>query len=107
VRSGFLSSLAELMEASINGSQQRQVQYVHGDRLFDLRLLDAAAQARFERDGKVFEDVIRARFETAAVGRSGTRFELVYGKSGGFAGVPIVISYQPKWWLHVDLVLQK
>jgi hypothetical protein len=106
VRSGFLSSLAELMEASISGGTRRQVRYVHGDRLFDLRLLDTTAQPRFERDEQVFEDVIRARFETAEPGQSGTRFELVYGKSGRLAGVPIVISYQPKWWLHVDLVLQ-
>ena len=38
--------------------------------------------------------------------RSGTRFELVYGASGALAGIPILISYQPKWWLQVDLVLK-
>lgn len=107
VRPGFLTTLTELISASIDKkSDNRRIQYIHGDRLFELRLLDASHLARFERDGRQWQNVIRGRFETAEAGsRSGTRFELVYGASGALAGIPIVISYQPKWWLQVDLVL--
>ena len=107
VRPGFLTALTELIGASIEKKQDtRRIQYIHGDRLFELRLLDAARQARFERDGHTWHDVIRGRFETAEAGnRSGTRFELVYGATGALTGIPILISYQPKWWLQVDLVL--
>jgi len=107
VRPGFLTSLTELISGSLDTkSDTRRVQYIHGDRLFELRLLDAARLARFERDGRAWNDVIRGRFETREAGsRSGTRFELIYGASGALAGIPIVISYQPKWWLQVDLVL--
>ena len=60
----------------------------------------------FERAGHTWPDVIRGRFETAQAGdRSGTRFALVYGASGALTGIPVLISYQPKWWLQVDLVL--
>jgi hypothetical protein len=107
VRPGFLTALTALIGGSIEKKQDtRRMQYIHGDRLFELRLLESTRHARFERDGHTWQDVIRSRFETLEAGnRSGTRFELVYGASGALAGIPILISYQPKWWLQVDLVL--
>jgi hypothetical protein len=107
IRPGFLTALTELIGGSIEKKQDTQrIQYIHGDRLFELRLLDSTRLARFERDGRTWQNVIRGRFETAEAGnRSGTRFELVYGASGALTGIPVLISYQPKWWLQVDLVL--
>jgi hypothetical protein len=106
VRAGFLSSLTELIGSTLQRKPLRRIPYIHGDRVYELRLLDSTPLARFERDGRTFTNVIRGRFETGEAGRrSGTRFELVYGASGALAGVPILISYQPKWWLQVDLVL--
>ena len=107
VRPGFLTSLTELISATLDKKNDtRRIQYIHGDRLFELRLLDSTRLARFDRDGRTWNDVIRGRFETGEAGnRSGTRFELIYGASGGLTGIPILISYQPKWWLQVDLVL--
>ncbi|RPI56744.1 MAG: hypothetical protein EHM55_04295 [Acidobacteria bacterium] len=106
VRAGFLSSLTEMITSTLERKPVRRIPYIHGDRLYELRLLESTPLARFERDGRTFPNVIRGRFETGEAGRrSGTRFELVYGASGALAGVPILISYQPKWWLQVDLVL--
>lgn len=107
VRPGFLTSLTELLAASIGKSNHTQrIRYVHGDRLFELRLNETTPMARFERDGRTWQNVIRGRFDTREAGsRAGTRFELVYGASGPLTAIPIVISYQPKWWLQVDLVL--
>ena len=107
IRPGFLTSLTELIAATLNPKPfNRRIPYIHGDRFFELRLLSSTRLARYERDGRTWHNVIRGRFETAEAGnRSGTRFELVYGASGELTGVPILISYQPKWWLQVDLVL--
>jgi hypothetical protein len=107
VRPGFLTSLTELITASLDKKNYTQrIRYLHGDRLYQLRLIESTLVARFERDGRTWQHVMRARFETGEAGsRSGTRFEIVYGASGDLAGIPIVISYQPKWWLQVDLVL--
>jgi hypothetical protein len=107
LRPGFLTSLTELISGTLDKkTDTRRIQYIHGDRLFELRLIESTRLARFDRDGRTWHDVIRGRFETGEAGnRSGTRFELIYGASGGLAGIPILISYQPKWWLHVDLVL--
>lgn len=112
-RPGFLTSVAELMRASIDDTEQgkrltsRTIPYIYGDRVYELRLLDATPMARFERDGRIFEHVIRARFETGRPeSRPGSRFELIYGSTGPLAEVPVLISYQPKWWLHVELMLE-
>jgi hypothetical protein len=106
VRPGFLTSLTELIRGTLDKKNDtRRIQYIHGDRVFELRLVDSTALTRFDRDGRTWHNVIRGRFETGEAGRSGTRFELVYGASGSLAGIPILISYQPKWWLQVDLVL--
>ncbi len=106
VRAGFLSSLTEMIAGTLERKPLRRLSYIHGDRLYELRLLDSTPLPRFDRDGRTFKNVIRGHFETAEAGRrSGTRFELVYGAAGALAGVPILISYQPKWWLQVDLVL--
>lgn len=107
VRPGFLTALSEVLRASIDTKNYNQrIRYVHGDRLYQLRLIESTPLARFERNGRTWQNVIRGRFETGEAGnRSGTRFELVYGASGALTGIPIVISYQPKWWLQVDLVL--
>jgi hypothetical protein len=114
VRSGFLTSLSELIDTTLarhdrgKSLKVEPIPYVHGDRLFELRLLETTSLPRFELDGRVYERVTRSRFETARVGnRVGTRFELVYGASGHLTGIPILVSYQPKWWLQVDLVLQQ
>lgn len=107
VRPGFLTTLTELITGSLDrNNDNTRIQYIHGDRLFELRLLESTRLPRFERDGRSWQNVVRARFETGEAGnRSGTRFELVYGANGALTGIPILISYQPKWWLQVDLVL--
>jgi hypothetical protein len=111
-RPGFLSSVAEVIRESVASNARgqrlsaRTIPYIYGDRLYELRLLDVTPLSRFERDRRIYQDVIRGRFETGRPGHSGSRFELVYGTSGPFAEIPILISYQPKWWLQVELDIQ-
>ena len=113
VRPGFLTSVAEVIHTSVaraalgHPSGPETLRYVYGDRLYELRLLDAIPVARFESGGRWYEHVVRARFETGQAGtRGGSRFELVYGTAGPLAEVPIVISYQPRWWLQVELTIE-
>jgi hypothetical protein len=112
VRPGFLSSVAEVLRTSTAASArggpipQQTVRYIYGDRLYELRLLEATALPQYEREGRTFQKVIRGRFETGRQGVLGYRFELIFGTTGPMAGVPVLISYQPNWWLHVELMLQ-
>jgi len=112
VRPGFLSSMAEVIHQTVDAethgrrSAPRTLPYVYGDRVYELRVLDVSPIARFEHAGKTYEHVIRGRFETGRQGRAGSRFELVYATRGALAEIPILIAYQPKWWLQVELTLE-
>ena len=110
-RPGFLSAMAEVINDALRETKNaprvspRIVPYVYGDRLYELRVLGADVLPTFERDGRTFRQVIRGRFETGLSGKhAGSRFEVVFGTSGPWTGVPVMISYQPKWWLQVELM---
>jgi hypothetical protein len=112
-RPGFLTSVAEIIRTTVARAARGQpsgpetLRYVYGDRVYDLRLLEAVPIARFASGERSYEHVVRARFETGLAGtRNGSRFELVYGTAGPLAEIPIVISYQPKWWLQVELTIE-
>ena len=34
-----------------------------------------------------------------------TRFSMTYGIDGRLSEVPLTVSYQPRWWMQVDLAL--
>ena len=108
VRPGFLTSLTELIAAKPREERLQSANSLHTRRS---SLPAAPASNRpplrdSSATGALGRTSFEGRFETGEAGtRSGTRFELVYGASGPLAGIPILISYQPKWWLQVDLVL--
>lgn len=118
VRPGFLSAVAELMKdtiaehgkggAALRRLKGRSIGYVHGRFLLDMTLTGvepstpAGLPAGFARQAPV-----HASFEarSRATGQR-YRFELDYPTTGPLAGVPLVIRYQPRWWLQVELTLE-
>jgi len=115
VRPGFLVAVAELVDANVKAHQARAagaagrtatIPYVFGDKLYSLALTSARRQDTFRDGDHRFANVVRAKFEirTRATGDR-TDFELVYGLEGELAGVPVLISFQPRWWLKVALHL--
>lgn len=106
-RPGFLGSVAELIDRAVAGGAVAAippVRYVFGPRLYELRLRTlrpvtapccAAAPA------------VRAVFETRALATGTvTTFEIVSGTTGDLAGVPLLVQWQPRWWLKLELHLQ-
>ena len=115
VRPGFLGAVAELVDANVKahragaaGARERTVAipYVFGDKLYSLTLTSARRQATFRDGDRRYANVVKAKFEirTRATGDR-TNFELVYGLDGELAGVPVLIAFQPRWWLKVALHL--
>jgi hypothetical protein len=35
-----------------------------------------------------------------------TPFMVVYGAEGDLTGVPLLISWRPRWWLEIECVLR-
>jgi hypothetical protein len=116
VHPGFLAAVADLVDTSVSAFQtgggdasapSRVVPYVFGDKLYRVTLTSARRLAEFSDGDRRYADVVKSKFEirTLATGDK-TDFELVYGVKGDLAGVPVVITLQPRWWLKVALHLQ-
>jgi hypothetical protein len=111
-RPGFLSALAEIIHAQAERARAgvlhagTPLTYVYHGKLYALR----AASIRFKPAAGVGASpdgrVVSAQFamKNLADGEE-TRFALSYAVDGRLAEVPLTISYQPRWWMQVNLAL--
>ncbi|MCU0255586.1 MAG: hypothetical protein MUF60_02480 [Vicinamibacterales bacterium] len=109
-RPGFLVSVAELLDHAVTtrggapASAAGTLRYVFGQRLYELRLRQVRRLTTPFDHRQV--PAVHAIFEihTLATGKR-TAFEITSGTEGDLAGVPILIQWQPRWWLKVELHL--
>lgn len=110
-RAGFLTALVELLD-----SQQRTpVPYIFGQQLHVLRIASSSgidtpsptAHAGDRKDDWRSAALRRTTFQiaTPATG-SRTEFEMIHATRGPLAGVPTWVTWQPRWWLKVELFLE-
>jgi hypothetical protein len=112
-RPGFLSALAELMHRHVEQSQTsdaRQpaspIKYVYHGRIYELRATRVQTMATLQVGSASYNRVIAADFEIkSAYDGELTRFSMTFGTGGPLSEVPLTISYQPRWWMQVDLAL--
>jgi hypothetical protein len=112
-RPGFLSALAELMhrhveQSSTSGAVQpaSPITYVYHGRIYKLRTTRVQTTASLRVGNASYARVITADFEIkSAYDGELTRFSMTYGTDGPFSEVPLTMSYQPRWWMQVDLAL--
>jgi hypothetical protein len=111
---GFLATAAALVRESLTachppgrtaGVTPSARAYVHGDRLYDMRLRSCTPLAA-EGPDTPGPSLVEADFEvrTRATGRT-TRFRLTYPTGGPLAGVPVRIVYRPRWWFEAEMTL--
>jgi hypothetical protein len=113
VRPGFLVAVAELLDRAVEAHSARRdlrtvvgsrIQYVFGQRAYELQLRDADADTY--GSGQSARRALHTSFEirTLATGDR-SRFEIVCGTEGDLKAVPLLIEWQPKWWLKLGLHL--
>jgi hypothetical protein len=115
-QAGFLTALESLIEKSVENAQDGagpnreapSAPYMYKGAVFDLRLSHTDRIAQLQIGSDVFRDLIRGEF-TIHHRTSGytTRFAITYGRSGALAKVPVQATYQPRWWLKLELVLDE
>ena len=113
-RPGFLTAVAELIDHAVRGVNRKadtrellrlRVQYVFGQGSYELHLREVEP-LRADHDGRSIP-VVRTAFEIRTLATDArTRFEVTSGTDGDLAGVPVAISWQPRWWLRVALDLE-
>jgi len=92
-RPGFLVALSDAMHAAPNSA----ITYVYHGRLYELR------QVRVQniQSGTAAGDFVM----TSLQDREQTRFSMTYGTAGSLAYVPLKVTYQPRWWMQVELTI--
>jgi hypothetical protein len=113
-RPGFLTAVAELIDLAVAGVNRRtdtrdllrpRVQYVFGQGAYELHL--RAVEPLHAEHGGRSVPAVRTEFEIRTLATDArTRFEVTSGAEGELLGVPVAISWQPRWWLRVALSLE-
>jgi hypothetical protein len=112
-RPGFLTAIAELMHRHVDqwhASGRVQpggpINYVYHGRIYELRATDTRPLARVKVGSAAYAHVIASDFETrSAYDGEVTQFSITYGTEGLLTEIPLAASYQPRWWLQVELAL--
>lgn len=111
-RPGFLSALAEIIHAQAESARTGSVRagtpltYVYHGKFYELRGTSVRFNPTVEVNASRYAHVVSAQFamKNMADGEE-TRFALSYAIDGKLAEVPLTMSYQPRWWMQVDLAL--
>jgi hypothetical protein len=133
-RPGFLSALAELMDRPAGrggqagrdgqpgrgsrigssgqaardqaGSGRDAVKFVYHGRIYELRETHAQLTPTLRASGTTYQHVVAAVFEIRSTSDGElTEFSMTYGTEGALAGVPLTASFQPRWWMEIDLAI--
>lgn len=111
-RPGLLTAVSELLRDGVETVRRtgkapgkRILPYVYYAKQYDVALSSASVETRATYGGVAYPRLLRARFEVRARGESWTeKFTIVDGIDGQLAEVPVFVTYQPRWWLAIDLV---
>lgn len=106
-RPGFLVAVAELLDLAVAGAPGGNpvVRYAFGQGVYQLRL--GQVKRLLADHGTARVPAVHAPFEITNLATGvRTRFEITSGTAGELAGVPLLIQWQPRWWLKVELHLQ-
>jgi hypothetical protein len=100
-RPGFLAALVDAMHTSTG-----PIAYVYHGRIYELRQTDARTIPDLRIARKSYGRAIAADFTiTSTHDGERTHFSMTYGTERPFAQVPLTVSFQPRWWMEVNLTL--
>jgi hypothetical protein len=111
-RPGLLTAVAELLHDGVESVRRtdkapgrKSLRYVYYAKQYDVARTSASVETHATYGGIDYPRLLRASFEVRARGESWTeKFTIVCGIDGQGADVPVFVTYQPRWWLAVEMV---
>jgi hypothetical protein len=101
-RPGFLSALADAMR----DEPPNPITYVYYGRIYELRRTRAQRIPNVHLGPTSYGPAVAADFvSTSTYDGDQTRFSITYGTQGAFAEVPLRVTYQPRWWMQIELTI--
>lgn len=114
-RQGLLLSLYELLHDGVEGVRasgkappRKSVAYVFYRKQYELTRASAEIEKGETYGGVAYPRLLKSAFELRARGEPWVEnFSVVCGLDGAVAEVPVFMTYQPRWWLKLELVLDE
>jgi len=115
-RVGFLTAVETLITQNVESVQNdarpngnaMSTPYMYKAGVFDLRLSHTKRIDRLQIGSEVFRDLVQGEFTIYnRASRDTTHFTATYGTAGALANVLVRATYQPHWWLKLELVLDE
>ena len=112
-RPGFLTALADLIHAHVHQWKTAgrvdavaPIAYAYHGKIYQLRAVKTQTLSAVKVGSAVHSHAIASQFEIKnTLDGELTRFSMTYGADEALAEVPLSATFQPKWWLQVDIVL--
>jgi hypothetical protein len=103
-RPGFLAALADAMRLPA----ERAIGYAYYGKLYELRRTRSRTIPNLQIAQRSYGPAVAADFViTSARDGEQTKFSMTYGTDGAFAEVPLTVTYQPRWWMQVELTIDE
>jgi hypothetical protein len=117
IQTGFLVAMDSLMHTSAVPCGSRKgagakavagVPFVYGPTLYDLSLLGCTFEPTHRTATEMLTDIVEGHFQVRnrTTGNE-TRFRVSYGTSGHLLGVPVRAVFRPRWWMEIELLLDR
>jgi hypothetical protein len=114
-RTGLLSAVTELLHDGVDTVKRtgkapgRQgLGYVYYAKQYDLTRVSSSVERNVTYGGVAYPALLKSEFEVRARSESWTEgFTIVCGLDGSLAEIPVFMTYQPRWWFKVEMVLDE
>jgi hypothetical protein len=112
-RPGFLTAVADVVRTHVTQWQASRrvdggepVRYIYRGRIYELRAIGTRPVSNVQIGEATYEKVITSEFVISTRGNPVvSHFSMTYGAEGRYAAVPLSASFQPRWWLQIELTL--
>jgi hypothetical protein len=112
-RPGFLAALANLIHLQVSDwhasgliHPTEAIAFVYHGKVYHLRVTKGRAVSEARVGGATYQHVIASQFQVISE-KDGetTEFSMTYAADGPFAETPLTATYQPRWWIEIQLTL--
>ncbi len=114
-RTGLLSAVTELLHDGVDTVKRtgrapgrKGLGYVYYAKQYDLTRVSSSVERNVTYGEVAYPALLKSDFEVRARTESWTEsFTIVCGLDGALAEIPVFLTYQPRWWFKVEMVLDE
>jgi hypothetical protein len=114
---GLLSTVFEMVDDTVAGFNREgkralagrsRASYAFNCQLYDVEQRSSRTLDNATIDGRRYPRLIESQYAVVKrTSRKEEHFSLTYGVDGPMSGIPVRLTYQPRWWMKAELVIDE